>query len=1080
MFFSCCYGFAQEKGITGIVVDASNEPIMGASVSVQGTTNGTITDINGNFTLKGVRNNAKLQITYVGYVTQILSVDGQSAFKVVLKEASTTLNEVVVVGYGTMKKSDLTGSMSRVTSKEIENRPVQNALQAMQGTVAGADITTNSRPGELGSIRIRGNRSLLADNTPLYVIDGIPMEAGSMADVNPNDIESMEILKDASATAIYGSRGANGVVLISTKKGKEGRVSINYDASFSWSNLHSVTNYMKAGQLLDYNRQSAITGGTYNGTYGTAPDPDRDRALWLGTDTYMDRVVKSAYKYDSNGNLVMRASTAAEQAEGYAAEVPEYDSSSLLNTDWGKLATRTAFTQNHQLSLSAGTDKSKLYFSLDYLNQQVPMKDQNYKRYSANINGEIDPYKWLKVGMGINTSYSIENYGIVNNSSNTVLKDSYGLAMNLMPYAPAYNEDGTIVVTNSGLSWHNILRNIDSAWNEFRYASVLYTSFAEAQVLPWLKWRTNLGAQFRNSRYGSFYGKNWSNPYQFDNTAPEVGYNEQSTKISWTLENLIYIDKTFNKIHKFNITLMQSAERYRTEGLNVRAYDIVYPTSLWYDLGDSEKDLSSYGSSYSTWSRASYMGRINYSLMDRYLITLTGRYDGASVLAKGHKWDFFPSAALAWKINDERFMKNLTWIDQLKLRVGYGVTGNSAISPYQTAGSVTSTYGDIPFGAGNVTANTTGTKTDVMPNTELTWEKTASTNFGVDFGVLNGRISGTIEYYIANTSDLLMNRSLPAITGYGQVKDNIGKTQNKGLEVTLTTQNIKTKDFSWTTDWTFGINKNKIKSLASGVTSDTSNLWFVGSPINVFWDYKYDRIWQNTADDKKLMAVYAANGITFLPGQYKIKDQDYIEDDTQSGASGWTTKTITVDGKSEQVTYKNNGFGKFDSNDKVIYKRDPKWDGGVNNTFKYKDFTLNFFTFFRFGNEYYGLTQTIGRRVEHSTWSTTNTGAKFAQPTTATRTTAYDYVRNYTKGNMVIVRNIALSYDLTKHLTKYGLQSAQIYAQVLNPFLFGGELVKAGINPDDITGWDNTSHIGGQTNNTCITRSFVLGIRIGL
>ena len=1080
MFFSCCYGFAQEKGITGIVVDASNEPIMGASVSVQGTTNGTITDINGNFTLKGVSDNAKLQITYVGYVTQILSVNGQSAFKVVLKEASTTLNEVVVVGYGTMKKSDLTGAMSRVTSKEIQNRPVQNALQAMQGTVAGADITTNSRPGELGDIRIRGNRSLLADNTPLYVIDGIPMEAGSMADVNPNDIESMEILKDASATAIYGSRGANGVVLISTKKGKEGRVSINYDASFSFSNLHSETNYMNAGQLLDYNRQSAITGGTYNGAYGTAPDPDRDRALWLGTDSYMDRVVKSAYKYDSNGSLVMRTSTAAEQAAGYASEVPEYNSASMLNTDWGKLATHTAFTQNHQLSLSAGTDKSKLYFSLGYLNQQVPMKDQNYKRYSANINGEIDPYKWLKVGMGINTSYSIENYGIVDNSSNTVAKDSYGLAMSLMPYAPAYNEDGTVLVTNSGISWHNVLRDIDSAWNEYRYASILYSSFAEAQVLPWLKWRTNLGAQFRNSRYGSFYGENWSNPYQFDSTAPDVGYNTQSTNLSWTLENLIYLDKTFNKIHTFNITLMQSAERYRTEGLNVRAYDIVYPTSLWYDLGDSDKDLSSYGSSYSTWSRASYMGRINYSLMDRYLITLTGRYDGASVLAKGHKWDFFPSAALAWKINEEKFMKSLTWIDQLKLRVGYGVTGNSAISPYQTAGSVTSTYADIPFGVGNVTTNTTGTKTDVMPNTKLTWEKTASTNFGLDFDLLNGRISGTIEYYIANTSDLLMNRSLPAITGYGQVKDNIGKTQNKGLEVTLTTRNIKTKDFSWTTDWTFGINKNKIKSLANGVTSDTSNLWFVGSPINVFWDYKYDRIWQNTTDDKKLMAVYAANGITFLPGQYKIKDQDYIEDDTQSGNSGWVTKTITVDGKAQQVTYKNNGFGTFDSNDKVIYNRNPKWDGGVNNTFKYKDFTFNFFTFLRFGNEYYGLTQTIGRRVEHSTWSATNTGAKFAQPTTATRTTAYDYVRNYTKGNMVIVRNIALSYDLTKYLTKYGLQSAQIYAQVLNPFLFGGELVKAGINPDDITGWDNTSHIGGQTNNTCITRSFVLGIRIGL
>ncbi len=1067
---------AQNKTLKGTVVDSTGEPIIGASVLVDKTSNGTITDLDGNFTLTNVANNASVKVSFVGYKPQVVSTTGQTMMKITLQDDTEMLDEVVVVGYGTVKKSDVTGALTQVTEKQIKQMPVQNALQAMQGKATGVVINNNNRPGELGDVRIRGNRSVLADNDPLYVIDGIPMTAGSMADVNPNDIETMEVLKDASATAIYGSRGANGVILITTKKGKTGKVTINYDGSFTFSNLNSMTDYMNAGQLLDYNRQAAITGGTYQGSYGTAPDPDRDRALWLGTEAYMDRILKSAYQYNGS-SVALRAATAAEKAAGYADQVPVYDSSKMLSTDWGDLVTRTAFTQNHQVSLSAGSDKAKLYFSLAYLDQEVPMKDQGFTRYTANINGEITPTKWLTVGMGINANHSIKNYGIANNSGNTVAKDSYGLAMNLMPYAPAYDEEGNILIVNTGLSQHNILRNIDSAENETRYTGVMFSSFAEAKLLPWLKWRTNLGAQYRGSREGSFYNENFTNPYGFDSTSAGTAYNRQVTNMSWTLENLLYINKTFNKIHSVGVTLMQSAENYRTENIWLRAYQVVYPTSKWYDMGSSNKDKLGFGTGYSTWSRASYMARLNYSLMDKYLLTLTGRYDGASMLADGHKWDFFPSAAVAWKMNEEAFLKDVSWLNQLKLRVGYGVTGNSAVTPYSTKGSVTSVYAMIPFGIGN-TSNTTGAKTDVMPNLNLGWEKTASTNFGIDFGVLNNRISGSIEYYIAKTSDLLMNRSIPIITGYGQVKDNVGKTENKGLEITLTTRNIQNKNFSWTTDFSFAMNKEKITELADGVTANTTNLWFVNSPINVFYDFEYDRIWQDTPEDKKMMAVYSANSLNFLAGQYKIKDQEFIE--VAKGTEGSVTKTVKIDGVSQEVTYMNNGFGTFNNDDKIIYQKSPKFTGGINNTFTYKDWTLNFFAYFRLGNYYYGLTQTMGRRVEGDTWSPSNTNAKFAQPNSATRTTTYDYVRNYTKGDMAIIRNIALSYNVPQRfLSKVGAQSATVYAQVLNPFIFGGELVKAGINPDDLTGWDDTSHMGGQTNNTCITRSFVLGVRLG-
>ena len=534
--------YAQGKTVSGTVLDKSGESVIGASVVVKGTTNGTITDFDGKFTLSNVPNNASLEISFVGYKTQVIPVQGKTTFNVTMVEDTEVLDEVVVVGYGVQKKSDVTGAMARVTSKVIEDRPVQNALQAMQGKVTGVDITSNNRPGELGEVRIRGNRSITANNDPLYVIDGIPMTAGSISDINPSDIESMEILKDASATAIYGSRGANGVILVTTKKGKAGKTTISYDGSVAFSRLNSTTDYMDAGQLLDYKRQSAINGGDYNGAYGTAPDPNRDRALWLGTQSYMDGRVAQAYQLNADGTPVLRQSTAEERAMGYADMVPVYDASKLPTTDWGKLATRTGVTHTHQISLSAGTETAKLYFSLGYLGQESPMRDQDYKRYTANLNGEITPVKWLKVGMSLNANTSIKNYGIVSNFSNTVAKDSYGLAMNLMPWTPAYNEDGTVLITSEGDAEHNIVRNINSAQNEYRYYGVNMSSYAEITILPWLKWRTNLGAQYRNSREGSFYGEDFSNPYGFDSTAPGAAYNNQSQNLSWALENLVYIN----------------------------------------------------------------------------------------------------------------------------------------------------------------------------------------------------------------------------------------------------------------------------------------------------------------------------------------------------------------------------------------------------------------------------------------------------------------------------------------------------------------------------------------------------------
>ena len=580
--------FAQSKTVSGTVLDKTGESVIGASVVVKGTTNGTITDFDGKFTLTNVPESGTIEISFVGYKTVNVAVKGQSTIKVILEEDTETLEEVVVVGYGVQKKSDVTGALTQVSSKTIRERPVQNALQAMQGKAAGVQITSNNRPGELGDVRIRGSRSLNASNDPLYVIDGIPMSVGSMADVNPNDIESMEILKDASATAIYGSRGANGVILITTKKGKTGKVTINYDGTVSFSKIHSMTDWMNSGELIDWNRQANVNAGAYTGKYGNAPDPDIDGDAYFGGVSqypYLRPVFNAAFQFNADGTPVLRDATQYEkEVLGYADRVPVYNSANIPTTPWTDYVTRTSLTHNHQISLSAGTEKSKLYMSLAYLDQESPMKDQDYKRYTVNMNGEIQATEFLKVGMGINASHSIKNYGIVSNFSNTTAKDSYGLATSLMPYAPAFDENGKILSPDDGPSRHNVLLNIDEALNETRYYGFMLSSFAELDFgkiwtpLEGVKWRTNFGTQYRNSREGSYYGDKFTNPLGYASTEPNVAYNNHNQKLAWTLENMIFYNKTFNKIHTVGLTLMQSAEYYRTEGLDARAYESKFPT----------------------------------------------------------------------------------------------------------------------------------------------------------------------------------------------------------------------------------------------------------------------------------------------------------------------------------------------------------------------------------------------------------------------------------------------------------------------------------------------------------------------
>ncbi|RZF58324.1 SusC/RagA family TonB-linked outer membrane protein [Sphingobacterium corticibacterium] len=1061
--------------LSGQVIDSlTNEPLVGATVQLQAVTHSVTTDREGRFQfVTGQKLPFTLIVSSIGYQTKIVVVR-TSPVVIALSPSSEDLDEVVVVGYGTTRRRDITGSISQIKGEDMNDRPVGNIVAGIQGKAAGIDITSNTRPGGIGSIRIRGNRSINASNEPLYVVDGIPISAAEAAVLNPKDIASIEILKDASATAIYGSRGANGVILVTLVEAKQGQVTIKIDGNTSLDGIQSTTDWMNSAELLDWQRTTHITGGTYTGKYGTAPDPDFDIFTFGGGETYGQESIRKAYDWDTDGNVVLRDATAEEIANGYMEKIPVYHPDRLLNQNWTDLVTRLTTTHNHNLSMSSGSEKSSLYLSAGILDQKGAMIDQDYKRYSVTLKGDVSPRHWIKMGISTIGSYGKQNYGMADNSANSGGKDSYGQALSLMPYAPAYDENGDILNTDrNGLSAHNVLLNIANSKNEYVQYSVLANSFANITFSPWLRYQLRFGVQYTGQENGSFYGPDYTNPFSAVGTAPLIGYNNQGKRLSWVLENQLSFEKQW-AAHNLKIDALQSSQENKSNGINIRAQHITFPTSLWYNLSANDDGRPmSYGTSYSRWALRSYMLRTNYALKDRYLLTATGRWDGASVLAEGNKFAFFPSLAVAWKLEEEPWLKQVSWINQFKLRYGWGTTGNSSVSPYTTTGTIA--------GAAYVFDETqyAGYKSSSMPNSALRWEKTQQHNIGLDFSVFSNKVSGSVEWYQANTSDLLLSRSIPPVLGYNSVLTNVGRTSNKGVEITINTRNIEKTDFSWSSSITWGRNVEKIVELTDGKVDDQGSGWYIGHPINVFRDYEYDRLWQNTDEDQRLMELYKTIGnITSLPGQVKVKDQPFIE--SAAGSEG--SKTVVL-ASGEQVTYLDNGFGTINDDDKVILGSNrPRWQGGIVNSFRYKNFDFSFFVYARIGNLYYGALQTLGRRVETDTWRPDNTDAAFPQPTTASFT-SFNGVRNYTSGSLVSLRYISLGYTFKNQLLeRFGLNNLQVYTQVLNPIIWGGEAVKVGLNPDDVNGWDSVAGAerGGQTANTILLRSAVFGLRLSL
>ena len=996
----------QAKQTTGRVSD-SQGPLIGATVMEKGTTNGTVTDIDGNFSLN-VKPGATLVISYVGYETQEVKA-GSGAINVTLKEDGHMVNEVVVIGYGTQRRESVTGSVANIGGEKLNQVAASNAAQALQGRVAGVLMTqTSSKPGADMQIRIRGQRSLTASNDPLIVLDGIPF-MGSLNDINPSDIKSMDILKDASATAIYGSRGANGVIIITTVKGAQGT-----PAKVSYNGYVNFKTIFKKIPLMD--------GPTYS------------------------KFRQYAGRYQNTS-----------------------DESDDINTDWQDLYYKTGIGYNHDISVAGGTNGGGYSFGAGYYHDESVVPTEQYNRISLRGNFDQKVGKYFRFGLSTNTSYS----------KNEGRSDIYGV-LSQSPISSPYNADGTIKryialqLDDKPVLIRENAESLGDLWEADTKAIGTYnTLFAEVQC-PWiegLSYRVNVGLNLRTSKNGSFTGTGVLSKDPKSVNSGGIGENQRR---NWTVENLLTYDRIFAEKHSLNVVAMYSAEqtRYESSGASVKEIPADYFMYYALDKATGESNLNNY--SYWQSGLMSWMGRVMYSYDNKYMLSLAVRSDASSVLAKGHQWHTYPAVSAGWNIAREEFMDKYTWLDNLKLRVGYGETSNQAVSAYSTLGGL----GIRNYNFAN--DYYAGYYVNALPNPELGWEYSKTWNFGLDFSLFNGRLSGSFEYYIQKTNDILLYVNLPSTSGVSGFTGNIGKTQNKGWEFTLNGIIIDNKN-GW--NWEAGINlyqnRNKLTELASGKTRDEGNRWFVGYPIDVIYDYEYEGLWNQSdivtgPDGKTNLDILEPGGNL---GMIKVKyTGDYDE-------NGMPTRAIGPD-------------------DRQIMSMEPDLIGGFNSTVTYKNFDFTVIGAFQIGGKLISaihssngyLNMLTGRRgqLDVDYWTEENTGAKYPKPAGAgdTDNPKYGSTLGYFNAGYLKIRTITLGYDFAnlKAVKDLGISRLRLYASIQNPFvLFSPFNNECGLDPET-NSWSNENIAAGYnfgshrlpvvTYNSPATRNFLFGLNV--
>jgi TonB-linked SusC/RagA family outer membrane protein len=981
----------------------------------KGTNNGTSTDIDGKFTLR-IPERATLLISYIGYIPQEIKINTQRHYSIILIEDTQALEEVVVVGYGVQKKSDVTGATVRVSEEALKSRPVNNALEALQGKAAGVDITSNERPGTMGSIVIRGERSLTASNSPLYVVDGIPLITGELDYLNTNDIESVDILKDASATAIYGSRGANGVVIVTTKQGKTGKVTLNYSGSMTAETLQDEIEMMNSAEYIDFRRWAYYY---LNPTlYPRADQPTQENDF---------RIFNGSTDTDAWANIM----------KGWTGGT--WDGSKVETTDWIGMVKRTGITRQHTVSASGGTENMHGYVSFGYLDNTGTSRGQSYTRYTVKSSFDVSPVKWFALGGNINASYGVQEYGMSSTgkvSQVTWDADIYYAARSSFPFGVPYDAEGNRILYPGGdPSGATVVDEWKYSQDQRLTLRTFGSFYAQADfgkavsVLDGLKYRMNFGPDFSTYRDGIYL-----DGASVLRMGPSYASLEKTQALSYTLDHLLYYDKTIGT-HSVGLTLLQSQTKYDRETSKMSANDVPLTSQKWNALNTGNiSKLLSWDSGLTQRQLMSYMGRLNYSLANKYLLTVSGRWDGASQLAEGHKWSFFPSASLGWRLEQESFMSGIEQVRQLKLRAGVGVTGNAAIDPYVTKGSVGSLF--YPYGS---TLESGSSPSSTLANQSLGWERTTQYNIGVDFSLWKGRVSGILDIYTTQTKDLLMQMTIPTITGYISTYANIGETANRGIDFSLNTVNMAASDFEWTTDLNLGWQKDRIVSLANGKEDDINNSWFIGQPVGVIYDYEWGGLWKES--DAEEMNKFNANGHKFSAGMVRPVDQngDYI-----------------IDANHDRV---------------IVGNTRPNWNAGMTNTFSYKGIELSIFIFGRLGYMYntnsvvkeYLAGRLSQRKLDY--YNENNKNSEYQKPIYGTvPQDPYYLLPGYKKASFLKVRNISLGYSFpSKTLRKWGISSLKPYLQITNPGML----------------YSQTDFLDMDVQRSIWNRGFTFGLNIG-
>jgi TonB-linked SusC/RagA family outer membrane protein len=976
--------------ITGVVQDsASAVPLRGAQVTVVGTRFSAEAGADGRYTITGVRPGTyRLQAQIIGYavwqVTDVVVTAGQTAtvdFR--LKQLAISLQEVVVVGYGTQARRDVTGSLASVSGSDVQEVPKANAVEAMKGRVAGVDIVTSgNNPGDGISIRIRGTRSLTASNDPLYVLDGIPM-AGGIGDLNPNEIESVEVLKDASATAIYGARGASGVVLITTKQGKAGKTTITYDTYGGMQTELRRMPMMNGPEFAQYKRDAA-------------------------------RNSKTGYQCPPN----VAACAHGDSVLFWPVELQAISTGQW--TDWQDLVLREGAQINNEVRVTGGDEKTRFALSGGQFNQQGIIKGMDYVRRSVRFNFDHHASPRLQIGTSTSVVQSDQHLGRGDGV--------YGEALLDDPLAPSFDSTGRMIFkpTPDGQRV-NPLADITNQKDDRGRVRAFGTLFANYNLSPALNWRVNFGADLTFYRRGQFWG---SQTQAQQGSLPNATL-EQQRVLAYTLDNILSFKRSLGPLHRVDATFLYSLQAQRTEDQVTPVIGLPYEQDEYFDLGAAAR-VGAPSSYLSQWGLASFMTRINYAFKDRYLFTVTGREDCSSRLAPGHKCELFPSAAFAWRLGEERFIQNTGLFSDLKLRMSYGQTGNTAINPYQTEGSLSRTmysFGDQPA---------VGYRPGSFPNSDLSWERTTQADIGLEFTGQSGRVSGSVDWYRAATGDLLMNRQLSGINGRSSILQNVGATLNRGIEVALSTELLRDwHGLGWSAQFNWAMNRNRIVSLFGANKDDVGNLWFIGYPISVYYDYKFAGIWQ-TADSVE-MKRYGRK-----PGDIRIVDQ--------------------------------NGDGKIDANDRVILGTPfPDWTAGFTNHFAWHGFDLSVMAVARAGqtmDDAFRRDQNVlaGRynNLAVNYWTPTNPSNTDPRPSLDQERPTNNNAMGFEDGSYIRIRSITLSYTVPggRIGPLFRANSLRIYASALDPFFF---TKFQGLDPESATNAGTPSY-----------RTLMMGVTVGL